>query len=191
MVRHFLYIAPRRRWVTLNLKDYLGETTSYDKKEKLEKNKPKSWLKSVSAFANGRGGSLIFGVTEDNRVIGIDDYQGDSEFISETIKTKMDCVPEFEMEIKEIEGNVILRLDVYQGNNPPYFVVDSGSRTAYKRVGNQSVPAERIDIFNMSLKGNHISYDSLDSDKKIDNVTFRKLSIEYKEKTLREFEKKI
>lgn len=42
---------------TLNLKDYLGETNLYDKKEKLERNKPKSWLKSVSAFANGRGGS--------------------------------------------------------------------------------------------------------------------------------------
>ena len=40
----------------MNLKDYLGETNLYDKKEKLELNKPKSWLKSVSAFANGRGG---------------------------------------------------------------------------------------------------------------------------------------
>jgi len=55
----------------LNLKDYLGETNLYDKKEKLELNKPKSWLKSVSAFANGRGGKLIFGVKEDNEVSGI------------------------------------------------------------------------------------------------------------------------
>lgn len=36
----------------MNLKDDLGETNLYDKKEKLEVNKPKSWLKSVSAFAN-------------------------------------------------------------------------------------------------------------------------------------------
>ncbi|WP_308553651.1 RNA-binding domain-containing protein, partial [uncultured Peptoniphilus sp.] len=46
----------------MNIEDYLGETNLYDKKEKLEINKPKSWLKSVSAFANGRGGKLIFGV---------------------------------------------------------------------------------------------------------------------------------
>ena len=59
----------------MNLKDYLGETNLYDKKEKLELNKPKSWLKSVSAFANGRGGKLIFGVKEDNEVLGIDDYR--------------------------------------------------------------------------------------------------------------------
>lgn len=149
------------------LKDYLGETNLYDKKEKLEINKPKSWLKSVSAFANGRGGKLIFGVKEDNEVLGIDDYQKDSENISEIIKTKMDSIPEFDMEIEEVEGKIILILNIYQGKNTPYFVVDAGSRTAYKRVGNQSVPATRIDLFNMSLKGQKVTYDSLESDKKL------------------------
>lgn len=61
---------PERR-DTLNLKDYLGETNLYDKKEKLERNKPKSWLKTVSAFANGRGGKLIFGVKEDNIILDL------------------------------------------------------------------------------------------------------------------------
>lgn len=35
----------------------IGETTEYDKKQALEEKKPKSWCKSVSAFANGIGGS--------------------------------------------------------------------------------------------------------------------------------------
>lgn len=174
----------------MNLKDYLGETNLYDKKEKLELNKPKSWLKSVSAFANGRGGKLIFGVKEDNEVLGIDDYQKDSENISEIIKTKMDSIPEFDMEIEELEGKIILILNIYQGKNTPYFVVGAGSRTAYKRVGNQSVPATRIDLFNMSLKGQKVTYDSLESDKKIEDVTFRELAIEYKKRTLKEFEEK-
>lgn len=174
----------------MNLKDYLGETNLYDKKEKLELNKPKSWLKSVSAFANGSGGEIIFGIREDNEIVGIEDYQKDSENISEIIKTKMDSVPEFDMIIKEIEGKVILILSVYQGKHTPYFVIDSGSRTAYKRVGNQSVPATRIDLFNMSLKGQRVTYDTLESDKKIEDVTFRELSIEYKKRTLTEFEEK-
>ena len=37
----------------MKLSDYIGEATEYDKKEILEERKPKSWLKSVSAFANG------------------------------------------------------------------------------------------------------------------------------------------
>ena len=180
----------RKKGDTLNLKDYLGETNLYDKKEKLEVNKPKSWLKSVLAFANGRGGKLIFGVRENNEILGLDDYQKDSENISEIIKTKMDSIPEFDMEIKELEGKIILILNIYQGKNTPYFVVDGGSRTAYKRVGNQSVPATRIDLFNMSLKGQQVTYDALESDKKIQDVTFKELAIEYKKRTLTEFEEK-
>ncbi|HGD1831366.1 TPA: ATP-binding protein [Streptococcus agalactiae] len=174
----------------MNLKDYLGETNLYDKKEKLERNKPKSWLKSVSAFANGRGGKLIFGVKEDNTILGLSDYQEVSENISEIIKIKMDPNPEFDMEIKEIDGKVILILSVFAGKNTPYFVVDGGTRTAYKRVGNQSVPASRIDLFNLSLKGEHISYDSLQSKKKIEDVSFKELKIEYKERTGKDFEEK-
>ena len=174
----------------MNLKDYLGETNSYDKKEKLEINKPKSWLKSVSAFANGRGGKLIFGIKEDNTIIELDDFKKTSEDISEIIKTKMDSVPDFDMEIQEIEEKIILILTIFQGKNTPYFVVDGGTRTAYKRVGNQSVPANRIDLFNLSLKGEHISYDSLESKKKLKDVTFKELSIEYKERTGKVFEEK-
>lgn len=33
---------------------YIGETTEYDKKQEVERRKVKSWLKSVSAFANGQ-----------------------------------------------------------------------------------------------------------------------------------------
>ena len=174
----------------MNLKDYLGETNLYDKKEKLERNKPKSWLKSVSAFANGRGGKLIFGVKEDNTILGLSDYQEVSENISEFIKTKMDPNPEFDMEIKELNGKVILILSVFAGKNTPYFVVDGGTRTAYKRIGNQSVPASRIDLFNLSLKGEHISYDSLQSKKKLEDVSFKELKIEYKERTGKDFEEK-
>lgn len=174
----------------MNLKDYLGETNLYDKKEKLERNKPKSWLKSVSAFANGRGGKLIFGVKEDNTILGLSNYQEDSENISEIIKIKMDPNPEFDMEIKEIDGTVILILSIFAGKNTPYFVVDGGTRTAYKRVGNQSVLASRIDLFNLSLKGEHISYDSLQSKKKIEDVSFKELKIEYKERTGKDFEEK-
>ena len=40
----------------------LAELTDCDFKEMLEVKKPKSWLKSVSAFANERSGGLIFGM---------------------------------------------------------------------------------------------------------------------------------
>ena len=42
-----------------NVQTLLAELTDCDFKEMLEVRKPKSWLKSVSAFANERGGGLI------------------------------------------------------------------------------------------------------------------------------------
>lgn len=83
----------------MKLKDYIGETTSYDKKLMLERKDPMSWLKSVSAFANTQGGKLLFGVANDGSLRGLADAQGDSEFISETIKMQMDPVPEIDLTI--------------------------------------------------------------------------------------------
>ena len=42
----------------MELKTLIVECTAYDFKVMLEEKKPKSWLKSVSAFANGLGGSF-------------------------------------------------------------------------------------------------------------------------------------
>ncbi len=73
----------------MDIKKLIGEATEYDKKEMLEYKKPKSWLKSVSAFANGMGGKLLFGIDDDGEVVGLADCEKDCEAISETIKTKI------------------------------------------------------------------------------------------------------
>ena len=52
----------------MNIKQLIGETSEYDKKLLLEERKPKSWCKSVSAFANSVGGFLIFGVSDDDEL---------------------------------------------------------------------------------------------------------------------------
>ncbi len=89
----------------MKISDFIGEATEYDKKEKLEERRPKSWLKSVSAFANGAGGLLIFGVNDKGELLGLEDSKNVSEKISEIIKTKMDPIPQVIMEIKKKEKN--------------------------------------------------------------------------------------
>ena len=66
--------------MNIELKKYLGETTEYDKKAELEEKKPKSWLKSVSAFANSLGGTLIFGISDTDEIIGIKDVRHGRRF---------------------------------------------------------------------------------------------------------------
>lgn len=49
----------------------ITEVTKYKFKSDLEIKKPKSWLKSVSDFANGPGDSIYFGVADDGTVVGL------------------------------------------------------------------------------------------------------------------------
>lgn len=54
----------------MELNTLIAECTAFDFKVMLEEKKPKSWLKGVSAFANGLGGSLFFGIDNDGIVKG-------------------------------------------------------------------------------------------------------------------------
>ena len=88
----------------MNINNLIGEATAYDKKLQLEVKRPKSWLKSVSAFANGEGGTLVFGISDDDQVVGLADAETDAERISEEIKTKLDPIPTVNLEFKEVDG---------------------------------------------------------------------------------------
>ena len=105
----------------LDIKSLIGEATAYDKKLMLEVRRSKSWLKSVSAFANGEGGLLIFGISDEDQIIGLADAEGDAEKISEEIKSKLDPVPAVKLELKEADGKKLVLLHVYPGQETPYF----------------------------------------------------------------------
>lgn len=72
----------------MKITDWIGEATAYDKKETLEEKMPRSWLKSISAFANGSGGALLFGVSDNDVLVGLKDAKSAAEKISEIIKVK-------------------------------------------------------------------------------------------------------
>lgn len=78
----------------MDLNTLITECTAYDYKEMLEENKPKSWLKSVSAFPNGLGGSLFYGVNNDGVVVGLDNVPHVCEAIRNKIRDFMDPLPD-------------------------------------------------------------------------------------------------
>lgn len=164
----------------MKIADYIGEATEYDKKEMLEERKPRSWLKSVSAFANGIGGALIFGVTSDEVLVGLTDARMASEKISETIKTKMDPIPQVIMENHTEDGKDFIILKVLSGQETPYYYVADGNRVAYVRVGNESIPADATALKRLVLRGSNISFDSLSSRYPFESLAFTKLRSIYR-----------
>ena len=107
-------------------KKFIAECTTYDFKQALERRKVKSWLKSVSAFANTEGGSLFFGVADDGSVIGLDDVQSDAEFISEIIKTRIDPIPDMVLTPFEREGKHLLEVAIKPGQTIGIFIGPEG-----------------------------------------------------------------
>ncbi len=170
----------------MNIRNLIGETTEYDKKLTLEEKKPKSWLKSVSAFANGKGGILFFGVASDDTLVGLADIQAVSEKISETIKTRMDPIPQIDLEIQEEDSRQFIILRVSSGVETPYYYVGDGSRTAFIRIGNESVPAGAIDLKRLVLRGSNKTYDSLPSRYPYEKYAFTKLRSVYRQRTGKE-----
>ncbi len=167
----------------MDLVNYIGETSSYDKKVQLERHKPKSWLKSVSAFANSKGGALIWGIDDEDRLVGLDNAKEDSEFISTMIKTKLDPIPRVNMEIIRTDNKDIIMLHVYEGNETPYYYVDSGNRIAFIRVGNESVVASSVQLNSLILRGMNKTFDTLSTTISIERAAFSKLKSVYFQRT--------
>ena len=139
----------------------IAECSAYDFKEMLERKKVKSWLKSVSAFANTDGGSLFYGVNDNGVIVGLENPQADADFISEMIKARLDPVPEVQLIPIEHEGHSLLEVKVKAGTLTPYYYYQDGTRTAYVRVGNESVECNSQQLLSLVLKGTHMTWDSL------------------------------
>lgn len=92
-----------------------AETTECDFKRELETKKPKSWLKSVSAFSNGIGGKLIFGIDDSGEIVGIIDAQKSAEAISDLIKTRITPTPQFILTLEKEQEKSVLILTIEAG----------------------------------------------------------------------------
>ena len=174
----------------MELEKLISECTAYDFKLMLEEKKPKSWLKSVSAFANGLGGSLFFGIDDDGIVKGLHDAQYVCESISCKIRDYMDPLPDVEMIPQEIDGHEILQLKVSAGSYTPYYYVGDGQRVAFIRIGDESLPATAEQMVRLVLKGSNKTYDSLHTDYKAEDYAFTILANTFKTRTSQEWNKK-
>ena len=162
----------------------LAETTLVDFKENLEEKKPKSWLKSISAFANGIGGTLLFGVVDKTKEIkGVSDTQELGEKISRFIEKHLIPLPEFELIPHVYEGKYLLEVKVKSGADTPYYVDFGGIKEAYIRNGNDSLPAPNHMLHELILKGSHQSYDAIVSKEKKKDYSFTLFEATYLERT--------
>lgn len=166
----------------------IAECSDYDFKEQLETSKPKSWLKSVSAFSNGIGGTLFFGVDDNKCPINIEDPKAVCDKISELINARISPIPTYTLEpySEQYNGKVVVYvvLKVMPGPSTPYYYSSDGTQVAYIRSGNQSIKAPRHILEELILKGQNKTYDSIVTSYLKSNYSFTFFEATFLEKTL-------
>ena len=175
----------------MKLSDYdKVENTNIDFKEKVEYSKPKSWLKSVSAFANSNGGILLFGVRDnDRKAIGLTNVIKDSEKVSELINSKIIPLPRYELNTFSDDNKDFMEIRVGDGPRTPYYYNNDGRKEAFIRSGNQTIIAPKHILDNLILKGQNTTFDELPSKYDISDVSFTLLNASLKRETNKELNK--
>lgn len=127
------------------------ETTTLEFKQQLSK----SYLKTVSAYANYGTGKIIFGIADDGTPVGLTDPQDTCLRVEHAINDSIDPVPRFELSIEEDTRTVTLT--VHEGPDKPYLF----SGRAYRRADTSIVEVSRLEYGRLVLTGEHVSFDAL------------------------------
>ena len=127
-------------------------------------------------------------MSDSGELIGLENAEKDSEDISEAIKMQMDPIPQTNLSIHEEDGKRFVVVEIFAGEETPYYVRHKGSLTAYVRIGNESVKADPLELNRLVLKGSRRSWDSLPSVYKRKDFSFEVLYATYHEKTKLSFE---
>ncbi len=100
--------------------------------------------KEMIAFANTRGGAIIFGVDDDRSIIGVVSEKAELEDISHAATHLCDPPVEHTVTIFNVNNCDVICIEIPESTRKPHFLVDgSDDRKAYVRVGEHSVQASR------------------------------------------------
>lgn len=119
------------------------------------------FLKTVSAYANYNEGQIVFGVSDDGKVKGIENLRKDILRIEHMVNSTIEPRPNFEIKVKEISGKNIIILSVYKGKDTPYYYKGK----SYKRSDTLTVEVDRIELNRLAMEGVNLNYEEKKSDK--------------------------
>ncbi|MGN1141373.1 MAG: ATP-binding protein [Oliverpabstia sp.] len=127
-----------------------------------------SFLKTVSAYSNFRGGEILFGVNDDGSVCGIDNPDQVCLDIENRINDSISPKPDFEIDIDD--SKKIIRLIVHEGQYKPYLYKGK----AYRRSDTASIEVDQAELKELVLQGSNLYFEELPCGR--DDLVFQELS---------------
>ncbi len=116
--------------------------------------------KEIIAFANTKGGVLLFGVDDDGSIYGVESEKEVAELVTETIDEYCEPVVKHSIEFIEIYGREIVVVNIPVAEEKPHRIQDYqkeiniNNAEVYVRVRDKSVPASKELIKIMQAESN-------------------------------------
>jgi len=147
----------------MNLKDEIVAGESYSMEFKRLPNEGREkYLKTVVAFANGKGGRILFGVANDRSIVGIPNDRIFVEMDGIVNSISDACTPKVPVDVcvEHVDGRSLIALDVFAGTRCPYYLKSQGEKDGvYVRVGVTTQQADDATRHELALESEGRSFD--------------------------------
>lgn len=129
----------------------MKETNILEFKEEISK----SFLKTVSAFSNYNGGTILFGIDDNGKIKGIENPDKRCLDIENRINDNIFPQPNYHLEVDDL--NQTISLIVNPGENKPYLY----NSKAFKRNDTSTIEVDSFELTRLILEGKKINYEDL------------------------------
>ena len=103
--------------------------------------------RTLVAFANTSGGTLLIGVADDGAILGVASESREMHRIEEATDQLADPPLSIVYETLAPDGRKVLVIHVDESNEKPHYAIDeTGTRTIYVRAKDKSVPTSKVII---------------------------------------------
>ena len=114
-----------------------------------------TFLKTVSAFSNYDGGTVLFGIDDDGNIKGLPDVKQACLDIENKINDSITPQPDYTLEIKNNDQTI--KLTVKSGLQKPYLYKSK----AYKRNDTATIEVDTLEFSRLVLDGKNIRFEEL------------------------------
>ena len=114
-----------------------------------------TFLKTVSAFSNYNGGTILFGVDDDGKVKGLSDVKQACLDIENKINDSITPQPNYTLELQNNDHTI--KLTIKSGLQKPYLYKSK----AYRRHDTATIEVDTLEFSRLVLDGKNISFEEL------------------------------
>jgi hypothetical protein len=120
-----------------------GETARLEFKRQLSS--AQRIARTLAAFANTSGGTLLIGVSDDRKIVGVPSEFREVSKIEEATERFVEPALTVSYETLAPDGRKVIIVTVQESNEKPHYVLDeSRKRTIYIRAKDKSVPTSKL-----------------------------------------------